>query len=75
MNSNGWHKEWVCTLRDLDRLEWNDLQAMVEEGSAWLVKDSRRSFGKLLVETLTDQVVESAVYLREYMVFLEPGLW
>ena len=73
--TNGWHREWVGKVRDLEKIEANDLQPMVRENCAWLVKDSRRDLRSLLVETLTDEMVQPAVYVREYVIFLESGLW
>jgi len=70
-----WHREWLCSTRDLERIEQYDLQPMVTRNMAWFLKDTRRDAGVILAEVWTGEPHSRAVYYREYLVFLEAGLW
>jgi len=64
---NGWHTEWQCTVRDLERLEELDLQPLRDQRSAWLLADSRQS--------VWNDDPAPKVYSRKYCIFLASGLW
>ena len=73
--NNGWHREWLCSIRDLERIEENDLKRMVRDNCAWEVKDTRQDFGVALAEVWTGEPRTRTVYCVEYVVFLESGFW
>jgi hypothetical protein len=73
--TNGWHREWLCKPHDLEMIEKHDLLPLVKARCAWLVRDTRRDIGTVLVETLADITLPRTVYYREYVIFLESGLW
>ena len=72
---NGWHREWVCSTRDLELIEQNDLQPMVKKNCAWFTKDTRHDFGVILVDIWTGEEHTRATHYREYVIFLESGFW
>lgn len=73
--NGAWPGEYLCRLQDLAKIEKADLGGMVRDGCAWMTKDTRRSLKALVVETLTDETIDQQVYVREYVIFLEGGLW
>lgn len=73
--NGAWPGEWLCRLQDLAEIEEADLGGMVRDGCAWMIKDTRRSLKAIFVETLTDESIDQQVYVREYVIFLEAGLW
>jgi hypothetical protein len=70
-----WQREWTGKPRDLELIERNDLQPLVRKNCAKLVRDTRANFPALLIETLTDVRPRQTVFIREYAIFLQSGIW
>jgi hypothetical protein len=69
-----WKGDWIGKPRDLELIEKNDLQQMLRDKCAKLVKDSRHNVGAFLIETLTEKPVRYKVYEKVYLIYLQGGL-
>lgn len=67
LSKKRWHYEWACHVRDLEKLEEQDLAPLRAQNCAWLLADSR--------ESIWNDDPNPKAFSRKYCIFLASGLW